>query len=1129
MGRLGHRCLATAIGLIALVFAGAVEARGILNTYPPSNGSRRPTVIYEENRTIAGHLGANDTLAFRLALYGTPSADMPVLVQVHEWGGNFQREEDIAAYEPSQYNYVMLYFQYKPSTNNEDDWWFGTAWGGETRMWAHDAVASIVAESQAAGWVGSRLSGVTVDPNRYFLFGHSVGGTGTWQIGTRHPELFAAYNAHAGFARFTPPNGPFQGQFEHDIVGTAADAWTLTRNGVTYASRDFNDLSWWLPHVLGAGADIPFAFMTHGTADDSVPMASGGDLMQPVLDAQKRGFSYLRTNGGHSSDTYVQLNWMWNFRRDQSFLAFTNRVGYGAAPGTLGTINDLSVLSWDPTTLVDTADLYSVALVGTGSADVTLRRLQNLPHNPGQTYTLYLDAVTANGTTITADVNGLVTLPGLTGGHTILLYRAGAVVPPPPPPVPDAGVVDAALPPDPGTDQTSVLQQGVNGYAGCTDTYISAINSTYISEQIGNFGNSDVLRTYETATRKGLLRFDLSSIPANAEIRSATLNFYVQQIDYLSLPRWVLHRVTESWTEGSKLSQYDGTADGATWTSRGPGLGNWTTAGGAYGDEIGRGGLAAGAIVSIPITAAVQNWVTGAWPNYGMLAHDLTTWANDTQVRSSENADVATRPSLEVVWRLPVNACQNPVAETCNGTDDDCDGVIDNGFSVGTACTASCGRTGVIVCNGPNATRCTANDVVLTDTDGDGLGDGCDNCPRVANATQTDSDGDGIGDACDNCVAVANPTQTDTDADGKGDGCDNCPSAANANQADGDADGKGDVCDNCVAVANANQLDTDADGRGNVCDNCPSNANANQLDTDADGIGDVCDACPRGQTLKFETGVVAAVGNTAFTVVNLNNTYANMVVVATPNYDKTHAPVAPRIRNASGRSFEIRADRADGSVVATGAVPIHYFVVEAGTYTSACFGVKMEAVRVANVATVDRAALWTGVSRAYTQPYTTPVVLGQVMTTNDSRFQMFYARGNALTNPPSAASLFIGRHIGEDRAFARAAEDLGYIVLEAGAYTLQGLRFAAGLGADTIQGTADRPPYAYVLSGFRSVLTAVASSAAMDGAEGGWPILYAAGALITTSLKLAIDEDNIGDVERNHTTEQAAWLVIGTP
>jgi Thrombospondin type 3 repeat len=151
-------------------------------------------------------------------------------------------------------------------------------------------------------------------------------------------------------------------------------------------------------------------------------------------------------------------------------------------------------------------------------------------------------------------------------------------------------------------------------------------------------------------------------------------------------------------------------------------------------------------------------------------------------------------------------------------------------------------------------------DVCDDDLDGDGTANAVDTCPSEQNADQIDSDGDGIGDVCD-------PTFDDRDHDGIGDGKDNCPDIANAQQEDLDDDGIGDACDNdidgdlvpnatdnCPFVPNNGQEDIDRDGVGNVCDddmdgdgvlnaadNCPRTPNTDQADADHDGIGDVCD------------------------------------------------------------------------------------------------------------------------------------------------------------------------------------------------------------------------------------------------------------------------------------------------
>lgn len=57
------------------------------------------------------------------------------------------------------------------------------------------------------------------------------------------------------------------------------------------------------------------------------------------------------------------------------------------------------------------------------------------------------------------------------------------------------------------------------------------------------------------------------------------------------------------------------------------------------------------------------------------------------------------------------------------------------------------------------------------DSDGDGIGDDCDDCPGPGDY---DEDGDGICDAVDNCMYTANPGQIDINENGIGDECE-CP------------------------------------------------------------------------------------------------------------------------------------------------------------------------------------------------------------------------------------------------------------------------------------------------------------------------------------------------------------------
>lgn len=277
----------------------------------------------------------------------------------------------------------------------------------------------------------------------------------------------------------------------------------------------------------------------------------------------------------------------------------------------------------------------------------------------------------------------------------------------------------------------------------------------------------------------------------------------------------------------------------------------------------------------------------------------------------------------------------------------------------------------------------------------------------------------------------------------------------------------------------------------------------------------------------FVTGRLASVSSATWTTVTLPRTFASMVVVATPEYaNPSVPPVVTRIRNASGNSFEVTLARAD-NLTATVSTPVHYVVVEEGRYTESVDGIKMEAVKFLST-TTDRKNSQTGVSRSYQNSYSSPVVIGQVMTANDPRHSHFWARGfPQASNPPSGSNLYVGKHIGSDTVTTRQNETIGYIVIEAGSGRVGRSNYAAFVGGNRIRGVDDGAPFTYSFANTPFPTAAVASPAGMADSEGGWPVLFGPSPLSESSIRLAIDEDRIADNERNHNAERVAVLVLG--
>lgn len=278
---------------------------------------------------------------------------------------------------------------------------------------------------------------------------------------------------------------------------------------------------------------------------------------------------------------------------------------------------------------------------------------------------------------------------------------------------------------------------------------------------------------------------------------------------------------------------------------------------------------------------------------------------------------------------------------------------------------------------------------------------------------------------------------------------------------------------------------------------------------------------------KLVRTTITGVSSNTWTTVDLGKTYNSPVVVATPIYpDNTTPSVVTRIRNVTSTGFELKLGRADGQ---SGALTMDVAVVavDEGVYTLADDGVKMEAAKFTSTLT-GRKGNWFGNARSYQNNYSNPVVVGQVMSHNDVDWSAFWSFGPSFLDPANASNLSLGKHVAEDSDTTRADEIIGYIVIESGNGSIEGIAYEAGLGADTVQGAGNSAtPYLYSLSGsLSSAGGAAVSISAMDGNNGAWGVLAGNPAFTTSSLGLYALEDQENDSERTHTTTQMSYIVF---
>jgi len=176
---------------------------------------------------------------------------------------------------------------------------------------------------------------------------------------------------------------------------------------------------------------------------------------------------------------------------------------------------------------------------------------------------------------------------------------------------------------------------------------------------------------------------------------------------------------------------------------------------------------------------------------------------------------------------------------------------------------------------------------------------------------------------------------------------------------------------------------------------------------------------------------------------------------------------------------------------------------------------------------------WTIESVPYHQSYTSPVVVGQVMSYEDTDWSVFWSNGGNQRSVPTAAAMGIGKHVAEDGSIARMDETLGYVVLEMGTGTaVDGEQFYAGRTAQMVAGIDQAnaingyPQFVNQLSGINC---GVCAQSGMFDNDGSWATFYNQNNhFVNKVARFVLLEDQIGDAERAHRPEQVSYVLFGT-
>ncbi|KPK83808.1 MAG: hypothetical protein AMJ81_07225 [Phycisphaerae bacterium SM23_33] len=373
-----------------------------------------------------------------------PSQPAALQVMVHGWGGS----QDAGTY---WYGVGPSCIRISSMNDPVQDWWYGYHEDLGIRRLRPDGVIRNYTERRVLSMMDWVRGHWKIDPNRIFIEGQSMGGTGALHIGGKRGELFAYVNSWVGIACW-PDNGWFRNGEQ--------SKWGERYQYMNYNGAKFDewmDLAWWLRKY--PTQETPFFSFANGKNDGAIGWEQAVKFVR-ALQETKRAFVFRWGLGGHSERAIFMFD-PRTMALDKSLPAFVNCSlddDLGTArklpqPKTVPVRNEKprqdpfdgdsagqinSHLRWEDA--ADEKDRYEVTIFLTSgqhgapkeecTVDMTPRRCQNFKAAPGErfkwTNTSVPDGKEVQSGAAVADQLGLVTLEQVKvakGKNRIKIFR----------------------------------------------------------------------------------------------------------------------------------------------------------------------------------------------------------------------------------------------------------------------------------------------------------------------------------------------------------------------------------------------------------------------------------------------------------------------------------------------------------------------------------------------------------------------------------------------------------------------------------------------------------------------------------------------------------------------------------